>query len=102
MSISVEQLYAQRQAKFVESRTIIESELNKFLRSLEQLDAVHQQQLGVVPGQTARDVIPALWEEPFNEAAYTAQRAEADRRIAAAKQLCDQLNTEALKCLQEQ
>lgn len=101
MSMSIEQLYAQRQNKFIEDRTIIETETDKFLRSLEQLDPVYQQQLNVVQGQTARDVIPALWAEPFDEEAYNQQRAVLDQRIENAKIICDQLNEEALRCLQE-
>lgn len=101
MSMSIEQLYAQRQNKFIEDRTIIETETDKFLRSLEQLDPVYQQQLSVVQGQTARDVIPALWAEPFDEVAYNKQRSALDQRIENAKIICDQLNEEALRCLQE-
>lgn len=101
MSMSIEQLYAQRQNKFIEDRTIIETETDKFLRSLEQLDPVYQQQLSVVQGQTARDVIPALWAEPFDEEAYNKQRSALDQRIENAKIICDQLNEEALRCLQE-
>lgn len=100
MSMTIEQLYAQRQAKFIEDRTIIESETDKFLRSLEQIDPVYQEQLGVIAGQTARQVIPALWEEPFNEEAYNQQRAALDQRIENARIVCDQLNEEARRCLQ--
>ena len=99
--VSVEQLLAERQNKFIENRTIIEREVNTFLRSVETMDPVYQQQLNVVAGQTARDVMPALWAEPFDEAAYNAQRANFDAYVQRVKVVCDQLNAEALRCLQE-
>lgn len=101
MSLTIEQLYAQRQASFVEARTITETEVNKFLRSLEGLDMVFQQELQVVQGQTAKDVLPSLWAEPFVLEQYTAERRDLDARIAQAKQVADKLNAEALRCLQE-
>lgn len=97
---TIEELYRQRQNKFIESRTVIESEVNQFLRSIEQLDAVFQAELNVVDGQTARDVLPALWEEPFNNDNYLAERAVLDARIVKATQLRDKLNAEAMQCLQ--
>lgn len=100
MGYSIEQLYSERQAKFVESRTITESEVNRFLQSLETLDPVYQQELGVVAGQTARDVLPALWADPFVEADYLQQKAVFDQRVAAATALANKLNAEALQCLQ--
>lgn len=97
---TIEELYRQRQNKFIESRTVIESEVNQFLRSIEQLDVVFQTELCVIEGQTARDVLPALWEEPFDNERYLTQRALLDERITKATQLRDKLNAEAMQCLQ--
>lgn len=97
---TIEELYRQRQNKFIESRTVIESEVNQFLRSIEQLDVVFQTELCVIAGQTARDVLPALWEEPFDNERYSTQRALLDERITKATQLRDKLNAEAIQCLQ--
>lgn len=99
--VSVEQLLNERQNKFIENRTIIEREVDTFLRSVETMDPVYQQQLNVVVGQTARDLLPSLWVEPFNEAQYNAERASLDAYIKRVTDVCDKLNAEALRCLQE-
>ncbi|MCM1218881.1 MAG: hypothetical protein NC548_30735 [Lachnospiraceae bacterium] len=101
MTQSIEQLYAALNTKFVEQRTLTEVEVNKFLRSVEELDPVFQQQIGVVQGQTARDVLPSLWSEPFDESRYLQERAAVEQRIQLAAAICDKLNEEALKCLQD-
>lgn len=98
---SVDQLLRERQDKFVERRTVIENEVNQFLKSLESLDHVYKQQLQVIDGRTAKDVLPALWAEPFVQETYDAQKAELDKYIASVQAVCDQLNEEALRCLQE-
>ena len=54
----------------------------------------------MIEGQTARDVLPALWEEPFDNERYLTQRALLDERITKATQLRDKLNAEAIQCLQ--
>lgn len=101
MTPSIEQLYATLNNKFVEQRTLTEVEVNKFLKSLEELDPVYQQQLNVVPGRTARDLLPSLWTEPFDEETYKQEKAVVDAMIQQATAVCDQLNEEAMRCLQE-
>lgn len=99
-NVDVAQLIQSRQNKFVETRTIIEAEVNKFLQSLERLDPDVQARCGVKSGQTAKDLLPALWEEPFNKEQYQVQRASVDAYIAQVKVVCDQINKEAIECLQ--
>lgn len=101
MSQSIEQLYAALNNKFIEQRTLTEVELNKFLKSLEGLDPVYQQELGFVAGRTARDMIPSLWVEPFDEAMYLQEKAIVDDLVSRSVTLCNKLNEEALRCLQE-
>ena len=93
-------LLQKRQSQFIEARTITEQELNKFLESLETLDQPLQQRLGVVPGRRAKDILTSLWEEPFNVERYQQQKANLDQYIAQVMVLRDELNKEALACLQ--
>lgn len=99
-AVNVEQLIQNRQNQFVETRTIIESEVDKFLRSLENLDLDLQVRCNVKAGVTAKMLLPSLWEEPFNKEKYLAERKAVDTYIAQVKSVCDQINEEALRCLQ--
>ena len=96
---NVAKLLQDRQNKFIETRTNIENEVNKFLKSLEALDDDVKINCGVAVGITAKDLLPALWQEPFNEEAYKAQKAQLDTYIAQVKNICDELNREAIACL---
>jgi hypothetical protein len=93
-------LLQDRQNEFIEKRTIIETEVNKFLKSLENQDEDIKQKCGTKDGVTARDLLPALWLEPFNEEEYKKQREALDTYIAQVSAVCDQLNQEAAACLQ--
>lgn len=97
---NISQLIQERQNKFIETRTIIESEVTKFLESLTNLDADIKEKCGVREGLTAKDLLPALWIEPFDQKAYNAQKAALDTYIAQVTAICDKLNEEALACLQ--
>ena len=100
MDVNVAQLIQDRQNKFIEGRTVTEVEVNKFLKSLEALDDSERIQCKVVVGRTAKDVLPSLWEEPFNVEKYNTELANLQNYIAGVKTFCDQINQEALKCLQ--
>lgn len=96
---NVARLLQERQNKFIETRTNIENEVNKFLKSLEALDDDVKAKCGVKVGITAKDLLPALWAEPFDENTYREQKARLDAYIAQVKVICDQLNQEAIACL---
>lgn len=97
---SVAALIQQREVKFIETRTIIENEVNKFLQSLLSLDADVQQKVGAREGITAKDLLPALWADPFDEATYNQQLSSLMNYIAQVQAICDQINQEARACLQ--
>jgi len=97
---NVAKLIQERQNKFIETRTNIENEVNKFLQSLCSLDEDIKVKCGVTEGASAKDLLPALWQEPFNETVYLQQKAALDNYIMQVKAVCDQLNQEALACLQ--
>lgn len=100
METNVAALIQQRQNEFIENRTKIEAEVNKFLKSLETQDADIRQRCNVVDGRTARDVLPSLWAEDFNIETYNAELANLNNYIAYVKQVQDENNREALECLQ--
>lgn len=97
---NVAKLIQDRQNKFIETRTNIENEVNKFLQSLCSLDEDLKIKCGVKDGMTAKDLLPALWAEPFVEETYLQQKNALDTYIMQVKAICDQLNQEALLCLQ--
>lgn len=101
MDVNVAQLIQSRQNKFIETRTIIDSEVTKFLQSLETLDTNMQEQCKVVPGRTAKDVLPSLWVEPFDIDRYNIELQNLTQYIAGVKSITDSINEEALKCLQQ-
>ena len=97
---NVAKLLQDRQNKFIETRTNIENEVNRFLQSLESLDDDMKIKCGVKAGITAKDLLPALWKEPFNGDEYSQQKAALDDYIAQVRAVCDRINQEALLCLQ--
>ena len=97
---NVSRLIQERQNKFIETRTIIENEVNRFLQSLEAMDPDIQQRCGYKPGLDAKQLLSALWAEPFDEATYTTQLDNFNRYVNQARMICDEINKEALACLQ--
>lgn len=100
LSTRVAAALKQRQNEFIEKRTVTESEVNKFLKSLEGLDPDVKAQLKVVDGATARDWLPSLWLEEPDPKQYEAEKAKLDAYIAAVKNYADHLAQEAIRCLQ--
>lgn len=101
MEVNISKLIQDRQNQFIEKRTIIESEVNGFLQSLEKLDLDVQTRLNVKVGTTCRMLLPSLWMEPFDIEQYNKEKENLDAYIAAVKGVCDEINQEALKCLQD-
>lgn len=99
--VSVETLLQRRQAEFIEKRTIIESEATKFLESLKLMDEDIKQQINYNPELTARSLFSSLWEEPFSMEKYNQQKAVFDNYVAGVEAVCNEINAEALRCLQE-
>lgn len=97
--VNVTKLLQDRQNLFIETRTNIENEVNKFLKSLEGLDTDVKGMCGVKEGLSARDLLPALWAEPFVKNTYLEQKAEFDKYVTSVKAVCDRLNQEAIACL---
>lgn len=99
-NVNVAALIQQRQNKFIETRTIIEAEVNKFLAGLEAQDEDVRNKLGVCTGKTAKDWLPSLWRDDFNMESYKYELAKLQEYIAKVKAYADNINAEAIRCLQ--
>lgn len=99
---SIAALTQARQTQFIETRTIIETEMNKHLQSLEQLSPEIQQQLNVRHGITCKDLLPELWHEPFDIDTYEQQLSGVEQYLSQIKAFQDAKNAEAWACLQSQ
>lgn len=97
----VSEMLRVRQNKFVETRTRIEVEVNEFFKSINQID---NERIAAVPGKpngtTCREVLSALWEEPFDEAKYNSQLAAFNAYKDGIIAVADSMNQEALQRLQ--
>lgn len=98
--MNVEQLKREREAQFVETRTKIEMEVTKFLESIANMDEEAKTACRYNPAYTARNLLPALWIDPFDEKVYNIQLEKLQAYITAVTSVCDRMNEEALKCLQ--
>lgn len=99
--MDVAKLLKERETKFIETRTVIAGEVEKFLASLNAMDEDVRAQIVMPNGTTPQEILPALWVEPFNEEAYKQQLSLFMTSVQSAKACCDRLNQEAIKCLQQ-
>lgn len=101
--MDVQSILRARQDAYVEKRTRIEAEVNKFLESLEQITDPRITSIpGRPEGNTCREILPELWKEEFNEAAYNQKLEALNSYIQEVQRTCDAINEEALKCLQSE
>lgn len=99
-SSKIAELIKLRQDKFVETRTQIELELNKFLDSISKSSEDIRRRCQYREGVSARTLLPALWEEPFDMEKYKQQRAAVDAYVEGVTKIFNAINEEALRCLQ--
>lgn len=98
---SAEALLRQRQNEFIEKRTIIESEVNKYLEGMNAESPAFQQRCGYdLQGKTAKDILSAAWADEFDQKLYDEQMASFMEYVNRSVALAEQLNMEALQCLQ--
>lgn len=101
MEKTVSELLQERQNLFIETRKDIENEVNRYIESLTNVDSDILARCGNLAGNTAKEILPALWETPFNEELYEAQLAQFSQHVQCMQRECDKLNEEALRCLTE-
>ncbi len=99
-NVSIANLIRIRQDKFIETRTIIEAEVDKFLASIGKMDPDVQKKCGYIPDANAKSLLPELWNEPFREEVYKQQLNGVLTYIAQVQKVCDEINKEAVECLQ--
>jgi len=100
----VENIQAQlqkRQNKFIETRTIIADQVNKYVASLAILNDEQRQQCIMPNGNKVEEILPELWHEPFDEEVYNTQLMHLQQSVASVTALCDRLNQEAIACLKQ-
>lgn len=95
------ELIRKRQENFIETRTKIETEVNTFLASIENVDTDIKEQVEYNSSMTAKNLLPELWNEPFNMDTYKAQLKELNEFIDRVHTICDKINQEAMRCLMQ-
>ena len=96
---NVNELYRKRQEVFIERRTTIASEVDKFMQGVAGIDPELLKNVTPINGTNAKDILPSMWAEPFNIEAYKSELAIFDNYVRQIKQVADDLNTQALKIL---
>lgn len=96
---NIEAALKQRQDKFIEARTIIFTEVQKFLESLQHIPEEEKAHMIMPSGSTPQEILPELWNDPFDVTVYEAQLAEFVKCVASVRDRCDYLNERALECL---
>lgn len=99
--INVEALLRERQNLFIETRAKIEAEVTAFLESLRAIeDELITPELIGLRDLTVKDVLPALWKEPFEKNVYAEELKVLSAHVNSLKVIANRLNGEALRCLQ--
>lgn len=98
--VDVQQLIKDKEAKFYDTRAKIEMEVDKFFETIKDIEAELADIPGRPQGSTAKTVLPSLWEEPFNKEKYDTELAVLNAYIKNVVAYGDQVNEEALRCLQ--
>lgn len=98
--VDVDQLIRNKETQFVEQRTKTEIEINKFLESIKDIEEEIKDIPGKPTGTTAKEIVPSLWTEPFDEAKYKEEIEALKKYVDAVVAYGDRINEEALKCLQ--
>ena len=99
MAVDVAQLIKDKESKFVEQRTLTEVEINKFLESIKDIEDEIKDIPGKPTGTTAKEIVPSLWTEPFDEAKYKDEIEAFNAYVEEVVKFGDKINEEALACL---
>lgn len=96
---TVKQLYDARFQLFIERRSKVQSEVDRFLESVKSINPERLAGIEPIEGNTAQEVLPSLWKEPYNAEQYAVELSRLQRYIADVKAVADALNAEALRIL---
>lgn len=92
-------LYKKKQELFIEGRTNNANEVEKFLNGLSKVDPKLLPKDKQLRGKTAKEILPSMWEEPFNEKKFQVELAEFNSYVDAVMTVADRINAEALEVL---
>lgn len=99
--LDIQQLLMKRQNEFVQTRFQIKTIIDNLFAGLGQVDPKLLENINMPNGTTAEEILPALFQEPFDVDAYNQQLAEYNKFAAEIDNLALRLNEEAIKCLSE-
>lgn len=97
--IDVNKMLDQRRSMFISTRRDIEVWIEKFFSELEQVNPSLLENITFPTGKTAQEIFPSLYIEPFNEEAYTAERAAFDEFYNKVMEVAEYLNKKAAEVL---
>ena len=96
---NVNELYRKRQEVFIERRTTIASEVDKFMQGVAGIDPELLKNVTPINGTSAKEILPSMWIEPFDIEKYKQELSVFDNYVRQIKQVADELNAQALKIL---
>lgn len=71
--ILAERLIEKRETEFIEHRVWISQWVKKLMQNVKEMDSSLLQGVSIPEGNTAEELLPALFTKPFNLEAYTEQ-----------------------------
>jgi hypothetical protein len=101
MSVDVSKLIAERERKFIEQRVLITQWIKEFMESVHAFDPELLKGIKIPEGRTAEELLPSLFIEPFDHAAYLREREAMEDLRGKVNAVAEKLNEEALACLQQ-
>ena len=88
-----------RTTQFIETRSVIQQSIDNYLKKLKSVDPELLKGIKPLRGSCAKEVVSALWEEPFNQDLYQQQLSEFNEFVNAVDAVAQQLADEAMKLL---
>lgn len=98
---TVKQLYNARLQLFIERRSKVQAEVDRFLQSVKSINPERLAGIEPIEGDTAQEVLPALWREPYDSQQYEVELSRLQHYISQVKAVADELNAEALRILSD-
>jgi hypothetical protein len=101
MSVDIGKLIADRERKFIEQRVVISQWVKDFMANVKAIDPSLLSDIAMPKGNTAEELLPSLFTEPFDHEAYLLEREKLETFRLAVNSIACRLNEEAMRCLQQ-
>lgn len=95
----VNKLLEQRRNMFISTRRDIEIWVEKFFTEINQVNPSLMEGITLPTGQTAQDIFPSLYTEPFDEEQYNKEYEEFDALYNKVMEVAEYLNNKAIEVL---